>query len=262
MNKYSRITLALLVAAVLLAGCGTIKDPPAKPASQSGQGQVKKPQHPELVQPFDEALKALKSMNEASGKKDLTAAQAQFTSYRQQWERIRPALREANPGLEQHIEDGAVELDHEFGQPPEAIRYYEFDEETVKLGRLLATAADLLGVTINQDLVQKDPKTELPFNQEVTVNVTLSEHKFSPSSFEFEQHTKVTFILTNKGKEVHEFQLGHYGVDVEGLAPGKTETVTLVLLDPGEFEFSCHVLGHYEVGMFGTLKVKPAQLKK
>lgn len=213
------------------------------------------PQHPELVQPFDQALVALKAMNESGKQKDFSAAKQHFSEYRTQWAVIHPKLGELDPGLAQHLEDGAVELDHEFTKPADQIRGWELDEETIKLGRLLANGAEQLRVSINADLVQKAPTQDTPFTKEARVEVTLTEHKIVPEVIALDQHTKVTLVITNKGKEVHEFELGHYAVEVEDLKPGETREITLVVLDAGEFETACHVPGHYEVGMHGTVVV-------
>ena len=258
---FSRALLVAAVAAALLtAGCGPAKPPAGKPPAITEPVQ-QKPQNLELVQPFESALTALLQMNETGRKKDFVNAQKHFVEFRSHWAVIRPKLREVDPKLEVHLEDGAVELDLEFKKPEEQIRVYELDEETVKLGRLLSKGAELLNVPIKPELVQQDPTEDIPFNKTQKINVTLTDHKIEPKVIEADQHTKVTFVVTNRGKELHEFALGHYGVEVEDLKPGETQEITLVMLDAGEFETACHYPGHYEVGMSGTLNVKPAGLK-
>jgi uncharacterized cupredoxin-like copper-binding protein len=252
-----RTWLAVAVAgALLISGCRATPGPPPVGAPPSvPTTPVTAPQHPELVKPFDQALLALKSMNAAGKQTDAAAAKAQFDEYRKHWAVIRVQLAELNAALAQNLEDGAAELDHEFTKPADQVRGWELEEETIKLGRLLANAADQLHVPINADLVQKVPTQNAPFTKEVKVAVTLSEHKIQPAVITLDQHTKVTFVITNAGKEVHEFEVGHYAVAVADLKPGETREVTLVLLDAGEFETACHVPGHYEVGMHGTLVV-------
>lgn len=263
MRSLRTIAGAALVAGLLLNGCTTSpRTPDQNPPANTGQPQDQKPVNKELVAPIESALKALKAMNEAGVKKDFVTAEKEFRTFREHWAVIRVKLKDVDPKLEVHIEDGAVELDVEFKKPTDQIRVYELDEETVKLGRLLSQGAELLNAPIDPALVQRDPTQDVPFNQEVRVKITLSDHKFAPNVIELDQHTKVTFEVTNTGKEVHEFELGHYAVEIEDIQPGQTKELTLVLLDAGDWEFSCHVPGHYEVGMLGTLKVKPAELKK
>ncbi|MFZ5817773.1 MAG: cupredoxin domain-containing protein [Bacillota bacterium] len=256
-----RFALAtLLLGSLILAGCGPAKAPTNTPAGQTTE--TKKPLRPELTAPFESALIALKEMNAAGKEKDFVKAETAFRTFREHWEKIRTPLRDQDPKLEQHIEDGAVELDVEFKKPTEEIRVYELDEETVKLGRLLSQAAELLGVPIREELIQRDPTMELPYNTEKRVEVTLVDHKIEPKVIELEQHTKVTFVVTNRGHEVHEFVIGYYALEVEEVLPGQTKELTFVTIDAGEFETACYYPGHFEVGMYGTLKVKPAELKK
>lgn len=255
-----KMVAATVFLALLVSGCTTGKPPATPPAKNTPE--TKQPKHPELIQPFESALLALKAMNQSGLQKDFVAAEKHFKEFRTHWATVRPNLREVDPKLEVHIEDGAVELDHEFTKPQDQIRVYELDEETVKLGRLLSKGAEALGVAVRPELVQKDPRDEMPFNKEVKVNITMTDHKFEPSTITLDQHTKVTFVLNNRGLEMHEFELGHYAMKVEDILQGQTQELTLVLLDAGEFEFACHIPGHYEVGMFGRLIVKPAELKK
>lgn len=260
MTLSKRAVAGALLGIMLLAGCGPTKQE-TKPPAQSTE-QKNKVQRPEMTPDFEGALIALKGMNEAGKVKDFVKAETEFRTFRDHWSKIRTKLRDEDPKLEQHIEDGAVELDHEFKKPTDEIRVYELDEETVKLGRLLSQAAEYLGVPIREELVQKDPTEELPFNSEKRIEIKLVDHAFDPKVIELEQHTKVTFVLTNRGAEVHEFAIGYYGLEVEEIKPGETKELTFVTIDAGDFEIACHYPGHYEVGMHGTLKVKPAELKK
>lgn len=250
----------LLIGAALAAGCSP-KAPP-KPIQPAGQATPKPPQRPDLVQPIENGLLALRAMNDAGKNKDIPGAAKAFQQFRTDWAAVRPDLDKADPKLAKHIEDGAVELDVEFAKAADQFRFYEIDEETVKIGRLLSQAAALLGAPIRADLVQTDPTADIPFNQEQRIAVTLTEHKIEPNVITIPQHTKVTFVVTNKGKELHQFVLGHYAVEVEELKPGQTRELTLVMLDAGEFETACYEPGHYEVGQHGLLKVTPAELKQ
>lgn len=250
---------AALAGALVLSGCS--KDPGSASPNPNQQGKPQAKQRLELVPPMEGALVGLKEMNEAGKQKDIPGAKAKFDLFRNNWGQIKPELDKVDPKLAKHIEDGAVELDLEFGKPADQFRFYELSEETVKIGRLLSQAAELLNVPIKPELVVKDPTLEIPFNSEQRIEVTLVDHKIQPDVIEVAQHTKVTFVVTNKGKEEHEFVLDHYAVEAE-VKPGETAELTLVLLDAGEFETACHIPGHYEVGMFGTLRVTPAELKK
>ena len=109
-----------------------------------------------------------------------------------------------------------------------------------------------------------------------TVTVTtLDELAFDPSSVSVRQGDVVRFVVTNKGKAPHEFVIGdeayqeehaqamehggHGGADlgnVVEVAPGSKDEVTWRFTAPGEVLFACHVQGHYEGGMVGTIHVE------
>jgi high-affinity iron transporter len=89
-----------------------------------------------------------------------------------------------------------------------------------------------------------------------TVEVTASEYKFDPNAIEVPAGA-VSFHVTNKGTEEHEFEIfkGETVVDeVEGLVPGLDQTLT-VTLEAGDYTFACKLNGHDQAGMTGTLTV-------
>jgi uncharacterized cupredoxin-like copper-binding protein len=86
---------------------------------------------------------------------------------------------------------------------------------------------------------------------ETTVQVGMFEYRFDLSRSSVPSG-KVTFVITNKGEEIHNFTIGgHAG---KFLTPGGTETYT-VGLPPGRFSYVCDVIFHIDRGMIGTLTV-------
>jgi uncharacterized cupredoxin-like copper-binding protein len=85
-----------------------------------------------------------------------------------------------------------------------------------------------------------------------TVTVTATEFKFklSPSTV---THGNITFILLNKGKVAHDFQIA--GKKTPLISPGKSAKLT-VTLKTGKYPYKCTVAGHAAAGMKGTLIVK------
>ena len=86
-----------------------------------------------------------------------------------------------------------------------------------------------------------------------TVEVTASEYKFDPNAITVPAGP-VSFHVTNKGTEEHEFEIfkGETVVDeVEGLVPGLDQTLT-VTLEAGDYTFACKLNGHDQAGMTGT----------
>lgn len=111
-----------------------------------------------------------------------------------------------------------------------------------------------------------------------TINVTMTDNKFTPSSLTVEKGQKVVFRFTNDGKVDHEAILGTEaeqvdheeemrggsamgGMDHGGPAeaitvkPGKTATLTRTFDNAGTMTIGCHVAGHYASGMKATINV-------
>ena len=118
-----------------------------------------------------------------------------------------------------------------------------------------------------------------------TIDVTMTEYGYDPSSISVRADETVRFVLRNRGRLVHEFNIGtpqaheaHQAEMLEMLqsghlsqteihSHGKTAHVhaNSVLLAPGEseelvwrfgsdvagLEFACNVPGHYQAGMVG-----------
>ena len=114
-----------------------------------------------------------------------------------------------------------------------------------------------------------------PKDADETVKVrALDDLSFDPPELTVSQGDTVLFIVTNDGKTAHEFVLGseayqeeheqameHGGAHGEDLGnsidlpPGETAEVAWTFTEPGEVLYACHVDGHYDGGMFGTVTV-------
>lgn len=98
--------------------------------------------------------------------------------------------------------------------------------------------------------------------------------RFSPDKVEVKQGEVVKFIITNKGKMLHEMVIGTKKVLDEHAAlmlkfptmehdepymahvpAGKTAEIIWNFNRAGDFEFACLIAGHYQAGMLGTIKV-------
>lgn len=109
-----------------------------------------------------------------------------------------------------------------------------------------------------------------------TVEITAADpNSFEPETVEVEAGETVTFVVTNDGEQPHEFVLGDAGYQeshaaemMEGemhhdegdgnavsLDPGETAELTWTFPSDGEVLYGCHVAGHYEAGMVGTVTV-------
>ena len=91
--------------------------------------------------------------------------------------------------------------------------------------------------------------------------------KFIPEQVTAALGESIRFVLTNSGKAEHEFQVGpadkvaadeHDGVIVvekDKLDAGSTQAVDYTFTGKVPYAFACHMPGHYEAGMKGTVAV-------
>jgi P-type Cu+ transporter len=101
--------------------------------------------------------------------------------------------------------------------------------------------------------------------------------RFIPGEIRVQQGETIAFVVTNTGVVPHEFVIGdaheqeHHAEDMAAgkthddgdgnameLAPGETRTLLYTFDKPGELLIGCHLPGHYDAGMRGTIVVEPA----
>ena len=99
------------------------------------------------------------------------------------------------------------------------------------------------------------------FRAEPYVDVIAYEFKFEPTHITAESGP-VTFVVTNAGVIEHNFIIerpsGEAVARIPNIEVGKTEQVSADLA-PGSYLTVCTLPGHREVGMVGTLTVKPSE---
>jgi plastocyanin len=91
-------------------------------------------------------------------------------------------------------------------------------------------------------------------------------YAFSPSTVAVARGETVTFVVTTAGPTTHEFMVGPADAvaadragtpEAADIAMMQTKSVTYTFDGPGPFAFACHVDGHYEAGMQGTIVLVP-----
>lgn len=115
----------------------------------------------------------------------------------------------------------------------------------------------------------------LPAKVQRTIKISLSDNmRFDPSSVNVRKGETVRFVVKNDGVMLHEFVIGtlkanqehaelmkrfpnmqHDAPYMAHVAPGETGEVIWKFNRTGEFQFACLIAGHYDAGMFGTIKV-------
>lgn len=89
------------------------------------------------------------------------------------------------------------------------------------------------------------------------VNVTIigEDIKFSPTTIEAQVGQTVNLTLDNQGALDHSLYIDEFNVKIEA-APGQKASASFTPNAAGTYEFYCHVAGHTEAGMVGSLIVK------
>jgi uncharacterized cupredoxin-like copper-binding protein len=83
-----------------------------------------------------------------------------------------------------------------------------------------------------------------------TVRVTAKDFSFQLSR-KAVPHGKVTFVIENDGKTLHNFEIaGHTSKSID---PGRTTTLR-VALKAGRYPYKCSVDDHSDLGMKGVLR--------
>ena len=123
---------------------------------------------------------------------------------------------------------------------------------------------------------------EMPFGRAAdpkkakrTIRVDMSDQmRFTPAELTVRQGDVVRFVVTNKGKTMHEMVLGtmdelkqhaemmrkHPGMEhdephMAHVSPGKTGEMGWQFTKAGEFYYGCLIPGHFEAGMVGKIIV-------
>jgi len=104
-----------------------------------------------------------------------------------------------------------------------------------------------------------------------TIDVTLSDFKYTPNTVTVPAGKEITLNLKNEGFVSHQFIIFKLGTDAgekyepeddvniywkTEILPGKSVTVKFTApSEPGEYYVTCGLGGHHEVGMVGKLIV-------
>lgn len=121
-----------------------------------------------------------------------------------------------------------------------------------------------------------------PKNATRTIKVSMSDRmRFTPNSITVRHGETVKFVVTNRGKVLHEMVIGtmadfkehaalmkkfpgmeHDEPHMAHVRPGKTGEIAWTFNEPGDFNFACLIAGHFESGMLGKITVLPVKESK
>jgi uncharacterized cupredoxin-like copper-binding protein len=99
------------------------------------------------------------------------------------------------------------------------------------------------------------PPATVAHAKEESFAVRAKEYRFMPAKITVKKGTRVTIRLINEGTDKHEFELDAFHFEIKPIAPRTSAQASFVADRMGTFEFACHVDGHYQKGMKGSLEV-------
>lgn len=111
-----------------------------------------------------------------------------------------------------------------------------------------------------------------------TIDIRMTDDmKFTPSHLDVREGETLRLRAVNRGKVMHEIVIGtreelaahaelmkkHPGMEhdepyMAHVSPGQRGDIVWTFNRPGDFEFACLIPGHFEAGMRGTVRVRPA----
>jgi len=100
------------------------------------------------------------------------------------------------------------------------------------------------------------PLSMLP-SLEPTIQMSDS-FRFAPTEITVQSGVPVTLHLVNLGIANHQFDIDSLGIHSGLIAGGTSKTVTLTIMNAGDYEFRCGIPGHTELGEVGTVRVVDA----
>ena len=111
-----------------------------------------------------------------------------------------------------------------------------------------------------------------PTGEAICVGVSEGEYYVRPELTTFQVGQTYIFAIANEGQDIHEFVIEPAGseeeaalgadengeereAEVEDLAPGGSAELEWTFTEPGDFQFACHLLDHYQRGMVVEVEV-------
>ncbi|MFB6261286.1 MAG: plastocyanin/azurin family copper-binding protein [Thiohalorhabdaceae bacterium] len=111
-----------------------------------------------------------------------------------------------------------------------------------------------------------------------TIRITADEYRYEPEKVTVARGAVVRFVITNRGSQKHSFVIGtpaeqkahekemqgmaergggmdHDDPNAVTVAPGESEPLTWRFSEDSTVRYACHIPGHYQAGMVGTVQI-------
>lgn len=123
--------------------------------------------------------------------------------------------------------------------------------------RLIFVILAILGVAATAAGCGQASSTQGDAEGPRTVEVAMKEYSFVPGNLSVRPGEKVRFVVTNRGREDHEFEGEEIGLEEILVPPGRErETNWTAPQRPGAYQIVCDLPGHRERGMVMEVTVQ------
>lgn len=247
--KRMRLAWAVLViAAVLMVGC-------ARGLSREEQGASPVDATQEAIVEANLAAEAVKA---AAAKGDLNALRAAYEQFSLVFGKLLGPVSLEDPKVAQKMANANSTIKEMLltGKVDKAAMAREV--ATIRQG--LQESTTVMARAGGEPQADAKPATaggtQGPAPMEQTFTVVGVDYRFQPPQLRVKKGTRVTIRFENRGTEEHEFELEAFDFEIGHIKPGQTMTKSFIASKAGVFSYECHVDGHLQEGMKGTLVVE------
>lgn len=140
------------------------------------------------------------------------------------------------------------------------VAFYSLEDGLVTELRLYGLSSGLTTQLSAHDMHMATPVAEQDVEEGVVL-LDLFEFGITATPLTLQSGQEYTFVAHNSGQMVHEVVIEPAGTidepledgdresEIEDIGPGETAEMTWTFTEPGEYQYACHIPGHYELGM-------------
>jgi uncharacterized cupredoxin-like copper-binding protein/predicted ester cyclase len=140
------------------------------------------------------------------------------------------------------------------------VTFYSLEDGLVTELRLYGLSSGLMTQLTSHDMQMATPMADESVEEGVVL-LDLFEFGITATPLTLQSGQEYTFVAHNSGQMVHEVVIepagaidepledGEMESEIEDIGPGETAEMTWTFDEPGDYQYACHIPGHYELGM-------------
>jgi uncharacterized cupredoxin-like copper-binding protein/predicted ester cyclase len=140
------------------------------------------------------------------------------------------------------------------------VAFYSIEDGLVTELRLYGLSSGLMTQLTAHDMHMATPVADQSVEEGV-VHLDLFEFGISANPLTLQVGQEYTFVAHNSGQMVHEVVIEPAGTideplekddqesEIEDIGPGETAEMAWTFDEPGDYQYACHIPGHFELGM-------------